>query len=76
MVLPYKTYLLKRNVLNLQEVDSESQCFVLINLIKAALAFTNILFTIGRYLFQSYPFLGEFNVVMAKDLSSLYKTLD
>ena len=57
MIKPYKAYLLKRNKLNLKEMEPEIHCFALINMLKSALSFTNILYTLGRYLFKKNNFL-------------------
>ena len=57
-------------------MDPQFHCYVLINLIETALSFTNILYTIGRYLLKKNNFLVEFNLVMAKDLSNIYQVID
>lgn len=57
------------------DVDQEIYPFVLINLINKALSFAQVLFMMGRYLWKKHKFLNEFNIVLAKDLSELYKQL-
>lgn len=76
MMVPYKSYLLKRNVLHLKEIEPRFHNFAIINLLKLALSFTNIIFTIGRYLFKTNSFLVDFNIIMARDLSCMYNTLN
>ena len=76
MLVPYKTYLLKRNALHLKEIEPQFHSYAIINLLQLALSFTNIIFTIWRYLVRSNSFLVDFNVIMARDLACMYNTLN
>jgi len=48
---------------------------VLINMLRRALGFTDIVFTLGRYLFHRHRFLVHFNILMAKDINNIYSRL-
>lgn len=74
-VNPYKLYLQKRNLFGCAAHSSEDENYQLINLIRNGLSFTDIIFTIGRYLYKDNKFLGDFVTVIAKDLSQLYKMM-
>jgi hypothetical protein len=45
------------------------------NIIRKGVSFIDIVFTIGRYLSKQYPFLIDFNVMIAKDTAYLYNGL-
>jgi hypothetical protein len=45
------------------------------NIIRKSVSFIDIVFTIGRYLSKQYPFLIDFNVMIAKDTAYLYNGL-
>lgn len=45
------------------------------NLIRNALSFTDVVFTIGRYLYKNNKFLVEFNMAIGRDLARLYRRM-
>lgn len=74
-IVPYKLYLQKRSFYGSVYQNTDSEYFQLINLIRNALAFTDFIFTIGRYMYKNNKFLGEFVIAMGKDLCYLYKRM-
>jgi hypothetical protein len=55
LIVPYKLYLQKRNMLNF--LNNENELYQIVNLIRSALAFTDVVFILGRYFFKQHPFL-------------------
>lgn len=75
LIQPYKQYLFKRNLLVLNTEEGQSEIYLLMNLLRKALSFTDVLFLLGRYFVSQHNFLIDFNIAIAKDLSGLYRSL-
>lgn len=45
------------------------------NLLKKSVSFISIVFQFGRYFDHKYPFIADFNVIVAKDVRKLYDEL-
>ena len=72
-IQPYVLYLQKK--LDAQEqknLSEEEQMFQMFNLLKRGTSFVEILYTFGRYYLQEYTFIVDFNILMARDINSLY----
>ena len=68
LIIPYKLYLLKRCQYLPKKSLPIDRMYQLINLIQTATAFCDILYTLGRYYSQTYPFVADFNVILGMNL--------
>lgn len=75
LLLPYRIYLQRRCFYSSAEFPREEEAFQIINLLKRAVNFADIVFTLGRYLYKENNFVADFNILLAADLSQLYLSL-
>ena len=73
---PYRIYLYKRSIYSLDATDADKHKVpILLSLLTTISNISDILFTLGRYLYTSNLCLVDFNLQLAIDASNLYFSL-
>jgi hypothetical protein len=64
LINPYKLYLMKRCQFLPKKSQAIDKMYQLMNLIQAATGFSEIIYTLGRYYSNVYPFATDFNIIL------------